>query len=130
MTEQRPRTQHPETYRQDLNPHGGEGENAGPMTGVTQDRLIPLSAIKSARVQFRSEPLDLDQVRVVAPGVRLEQGGVYVDLRNSPRREFKATAATIADKRHWYVPKQDTDYVTWNRLVGVSNPERLDESTD
>ena len=31
----------------------------------------------------------------------------------------------VATPEHWYVPKDAVDYELWNRLVGVSNPERL-----
>lgn len=130
MSDRQPGTQHPEEYRQDLNPHGGEGENSGHQSGVTAEKLIPLSSIKEARTHFTDEPFDLDQMRIVAPGVRLEQGGVYVNARDRRRVEFKASAQTVADEQHWYVPKQDTDYVTWNRLIHVTNPERLDEETE
>ena len=31
----------------------------------------------------------------------------------------------VATKEHWYVPKAAVDYELWNRLIGVSDPERL-----
>jgi len=33
-----------------------------------------------------------------------------------------------AGTRNYYVPKKALDYVTWNRLTGVTSPERLDEA--
>ena len=26
----------------------------------------------------------------------------------------------------WYVAKRDTDYLLWHRLLGVTNPERVE----
>jgi hypothetical protein len=67
----------------------------------------------------------LKQIPVLWPGERLEEGGVYIDLRDPHRREVKATGGMLADADHWYVPKDNVDYELWNRLIGVDNPERL-----
>jgi len=67
----------------------------------------------------------LKQIPVLWPGARLEQGGVYVDLRDPDRREFKATGNMSADDDHWFVPKHGVDYELWNRLIGIDNPDRL-----
>lgn len=32
-----------------------------------------------------------------------------------------------AGANNWYVPKTEVSYWLWNRLIGVENPERLDE---
>ena len=56
---------------------------------------------------------------------RLDQGGTYIDLRDAERREFTATADMTAGDDNWYVPKHDVDYELWNRLIGISNPDRL-----
>ena len=67
----------------------------------------------------------LKQIPVLWDGTRLEQGATYIDLRDPQRREFRATGDMVATPEHWYVPKDAVDYELWNRLVGVSNPERL-----
>ena len=67
----------------------------------------------------------LQQIPVLAPGTRLEQGSAYIDLRDPHRREFKAVGDMLADGDHWYVAKANVDYELWNRLIGISNPERL-----
>ncbi len=67
----------------------------------------------------------LKAIPVLWPGTRLEQGGVYIDLSDPHRREFKAMGDMVADADHWYVPKDSVDYELWNRLIGISNPERL-----
>jgi hypothetical protein len=130
MAQRRPGTQHPEEYREDLNPHGGEGTNSGANTGISPEDLLPISEIKAA--YDRLPELDDDvmsSISVVRPGVRLEQGATYIDLREHQPREFTATADMMASDDHWYVPKSNTGYPLWNRLIGVDNPERLDESS-
>jgi hypothetical protein len=32
----------------------------------------------------------------------------------------------VAGASNYYVPKDNIDYTLWNRLIGVTNPERLD----
>jgi hypothetical protein len=67
----------------------------------------------------------LKQIPVLSPGARLTQGGVYVDLHDPARREFKASGDITADADHWYVAKNAVDYELWNRLIGIDNPDRL-----
>jgi hypothetical protein len=67
----------------------------------------------------------LKQIPVLAEGTRLEQGATYIDLRDPTRREMTATADLVAGPDNWYVPKAGVDYELWNRLIGISNPERL-----
>lgn len=65
-------------------------------------------------------------------GGRLEQGATFINLRDpTPNpKPFKALAGMTAEPRDIYIPKNDTPYVLWNRLIGVSNPERLDEASE
>jgi hypothetical protein len=44
------------------------------------------------------------------------------------RGPLHATAGMAAGDDDYYVPKKLVDYVTWNRLIGVSDPARLDEA--
>src|SRR5437773_2941661 len=67
----------------------------------------------------------LKQIPVLWPGTRLEQGAVYIDVRDPHRREFKAMGDMVADSDHWYVAKHAVDYELWNRLIGIDNPDRL-----
>ena len=67
----------------------------------------------------------LKQIPVLWAGARLEQGATYIDLRDPRRREFTATGDMSAGDDNWYVPKDAVDYELWNRLIGISNPERL-----
>jgi hypothetical protein len=66
---------------------------------------------------------ELKAIPILPAGTRLEQGAVYVDLR-SDRSEARATAEMIAGPDNAYAPKDSVDYQLWNRLLGVTNPER------
>ncbi|MBD2247419.1 hypothetical protein [Nostoc sp. FACHB-888] len=35
-----------------------------------------------------------------------------------------------AGSNNWYVPKTEVSYQLWNRLIGVQNPERLDQASE
>ena len=86
----------------------------------------------SVQPQKRSpikQPVTLDdalkQIPILWPDARLEQGATYIDLRDPRRREFTATGDMSAGEDNWYVPKDAVDYELWNRLIGITNPERL-----
>ena len=68
----------------------------------------------------------LKEIPVVPVGSRLRQGATYLDLNDPQRRPFTAMGAMVAVEDNYYVPKDDIDYTLWNRLTGVTNPERLD----
>ena len=67
-----------------------------------------------------------EELGIVPLGDRLEQGAKYIDLLHLERGEFVATAGMVADEDHYYVPKNHTDYVIWNRLRQLSNRARSD----
>lgn len=74
---------------------------------------------------------ELRRIQVLRPGTRLKQGATYIDLRAPSRQEFTAEDGNIeAGEHNWFVPKSQTDYVLWNRLIGVDNPERLDQANE
>ncbi|HEX6511421.1 MAG TPA: hypothetical protein VF157_03920 [Chloroflexota bacterium] len=70
--------QHPDAWREDLNPNAEPGVNAGP-TGR--------------------------------------------------RGDFTATGHMEAEPGGWFVRKDSVDYQLWNRLIGVTNPERLGQAS-
>lgn len=129
-----PGDQHPEEWRRDLNPDPFAGQNRGiPGTEVEKDAPTAYD-LKDIHQQFHGFTDDeLKRVPVLAPGTRLEQGAVYVDLQDPELKEFKARGDMQAGPNNWYVPKSEVDYQLWNRLTGISEPERLgdaDESGD
>src|SRR3954463_14917797 len=78
--------------------------------------------------QFEDD--ELKAIPILAQGTRLEQGSTYIDLRADDCQEFRARGDMEATQSNWYVPKNEVDYVLWNRLIGVDNPERLDQADD
>jgi hypothetical protein len=123
--------QHPEEYRRDLNPHANEAQNLD---------IIGSHPEKSARTAFDIKELhnrmrdfadaDLAQIRVLPMGSRLEQGATYIDLNDPQSREFTATGEMTAGPNNYFVPKTEVHYQLWNRLIGVTNPERTGEGNE
>lgn len=122
----RPGEQHPEEWRQDLNPNAMAGQNVG-LAGPHPERGAPSAhEVKGAHRRLREfSDNDLKQLPILPPGSRLEQGATYVDLKDPERREFTALGNQEASKENWYVPKSAVEYQLWNLLIGVENPERL-----
>jgi hypothetical protein len=124
-----PEDKHPEPYREDMNPDAGAGQNhahAGPHPEKGDHPTA--HDIKELHRQLQEYTDDeLKRIPVLPPGSRLAQGKTYIDLRDSAHREFKATGDMEAGPDNWLVPKSEVDYVLWNRLIGVTDPARLDE---
>lgn len=127
----RPGEQHPPEWREDLNPDANAGLNYNleePQPEVDGPVASELPGARD-RIQDLSKD-ELEQLPVLPEGSRLEQGATYVDLRDPDRREFTATAGMVAGPDHWYVPKNKVGYQLWNRVIGVTNPERLGEADE
>ena len=71
---------------------------------------------------------ELRAIPLLPAGTRLEQGPTYLDLRDRARGPFHGQAGMETGSDNAYVPKKLVDYVTWNRLIGVTSPDRLDEA--
>src|SRR5690349_13791257 len=61
---------------------------------------------------------ELGRLPILEAGVRLEQGGTYLDLNDRGRGPFTAIGAREATRGDHFVAKKDVDYELWNRLVG------------
>lgn len=122
----RPGEQHPETWRNDLNPNRMAGQNLGMANPHPEQTSRTAYDLKDAHRMLEGITDDgLKQIPVLWEGTRLEQGATYIDLRDAHRREFTATGDMAADADHWYVPKAAVDYELWNRLIGLSDPARV-----
>ena len=73
---------------------------------------------------------ELKRIPLLPQGTRLEQGATYVDLNDPQLREIKALGSMKAGQYNWYVPKSEVDYQLWNRLIGITNPERLGDANE
>jgi len=70
---------------------------------------------------------ELKRLIILPEGTALEQGSTYFDLKDRSRGEFTASRGNSAGQDNWYVAKSQVDYPLWNRLTGVTNPDRLDQ---
>jgi hypothetical protein len=115
---------HPEQWGKDLNPNRLEGQNTG------RENRQDLNLRSTADIKEITECLnnftddELAQIRIVPPGRRLQQGAVYLDLRNPTSEPITAIGDMMADEHHLYehhlyVAKAETPYMYWNRLVGA-----------
>jgi hypothetical protein len=123
----RPVEPHPDEWQHDLNPEFLAGENYGVAGPHPEKQMLTAAEIKPLYNQLQGfSEADLKQISVMPEGSRLEQGATYIDLNDPERRPFTALANMSAGPDNLYVPKSEVDYVLWNRLIGVQNPERLD----
>jgi hypothetical protein len=103
--------QHPEEWREDLNPHPMAGQNLG-TTGLQAAPQFPTTYdLKAAHRQFSALSDDeLKRIRILPARTRLEQGATYVDLKDPARGEFTARGDMEAGLDEWCVAKSDTDW--------------------
>jgi hypothetical protein len=99
----RPGEQHPQEWREDLNPEVMAGQNvglAGPHPEKGARTGYDLKEVHLRLRQFADD--DLKQIPVLPQGSRLEQGATYIDLSDLERGEFTATGDMEARPGHWY----------------------------
>lgn len=124
-----PGSQHPEEWRGDLNPNAAAGQNNAAET--SEVAAAGRTAADDKELHGRLPGLtngELQQLVLVPAGHRLEQGATYFDLAQPARGVFTATGAMLAEEYQRLVPKSSVDYVLWNKITGVTNPNRLDEA--
>lgn len=123
--------QHPEEWRRDLNPDANAGLNygqSGPHSELDAPTAYDIPELHRSLSGFTDD--ELKRVPVLPVGARLEQGATYIDLQKPDRAEFKALGNMEAAQGNWFVPKSAVDYVVWNKLIGVDNPERLGQADE
>jgi hypothetical protein len=118
MTERtlRPGEQHPENYREDLNPDASAGQNYGRRGEEHEFDAKTAYDYKDLHRSLGDISDDqLKQIPVVPAGARLQQGATYIDLAGAGS-EFTATGDMEAGRDNCYVPKDEVAYELWNRL--------------
>ena len=126
-----PGMQHPEEYRDDLNPNANAGQNHGMQGGhPEQDAPTAYENKEAHRILNHLTDENLKSIPVLAVGTRLAQGAVYIDLHDPQRQEFKARGDMEAGPDNLYVPKSEVDYQLWNELIGVDEAARLGEADE
>jgi hypothetical protein len=121
-----PGEQHPDEWRGDLNPNRLAGQNVGPSSSEREKASRTAYDIKDLHDRLSGFPDDmLKQIPVLAVGTRLKQGAVYVDLNDPQAREVRALGDMESGPQNYYVPKDEVDHFTWNRLLDIRVPERV-----
>jgi hypothetical protein len=118
------------SYDQDLNPNNRAGMNYD-QEGPHPEKITHTAYdVKEAhrRLQGLSDD-ELKRIPILPEGSRLEQGAVYIDLKEDAPEEFTAMGGMEAREGGWYVPKNEVDYPLWNRLIGIDNDDRLKEQS-
>lgn len=113
---------HPSEYERDLNPDRLGGQNIG-----QPFEHVPASDRKelTRAVELRGFTMDeLRQIPTMPPGARLERGKTYLDLRDARHQPFHASDEMVVGAEAWVVPKSETPWPLWNRLLGLTDPIR------
>lgn len=115
-------------WREDLHPHAAGAQGQGIAEPEAGKIGLTAEAIKALQQGALRELTDeqLREIPVLPAGSHLRQGATYLDLNDPQRRPFTAMGGMVAGKDNYYVPKDNIDYTLWNRLLGVTKPERLD----
>ncbi|MBJ7600555.1 MAG: hypothetical protein JF888_01025 [Candidatus Dormibacteraeota bacterium] len=127
-----PEARHAQTHdvarEQASNPRGIEEKDdfsedlnkaaAAPEAGDVE-ATVSATELKDAHELFpQLDSAELEQLPILKPGTRLEQGAVYLDLSKLARGPFKAIGGQEAPEGHLYVSKRDLDHEMWKRLTG------------
>lgn len=115
---------HPDTYEADLNPDRMAGQNIGEHAAADAPHAFYAADVKQVVNTLHDEFTwdELREIVVLGEGARLQQGRTYLDLRD--RRTLTATGDQEVGAGEWYVPKHETPYPYWNRLLGMTSPQR------
>jgi hypothetical protein len=66
---------------------------------------------------------ELDQIRVLPEGTKLETGVSYIDLKDIDKGEFVATDEMRAEPNNWYVAQKDIPLNLWYVLLDLKEKE-------
>ena len=104
-----------------------------PGSDIPQSEDLGLSAEALKDLHSRLPGLtdaELKSVPIEPVGYLLREGATYVDLRDPDLKPFVATGGMRTQPGQALAPKSATDYLVWNRIVGVAAPEQLDLPPD
>lgn len=118
------------TYSTDLNPQ--------PMAGINdanndmRAQMSGTTAYDLKEVHEMLPDLSSDELRelvILAEGTRLQEGAKYIDLRSLEQGEILRRNFMEAGPDNLYVAKSGMDYQLYNRLRGVTEPERVGDTS-
>ena len=116
----RPEDKHPQPWQEDLNPEAGAGLNHG-LAGQTPGKSENLRTMHDVKDLHRSysdwNDADLKKVPIIPEGARLETAATYLNLRDRIPTEIHAHGDEVVGRHDFFVPKSETPYELWNRLV-------------
>lgn len=116
---------HPAALQADLNPNRMQGQNVGAGAGDVNPGVTNASHVKKLTRNLDGFTKDeLTQIPVLPDGARLKQGAVYVDLVDPERDPFTAEGNDVVPPGRAVVPKAETPYMYWNRLLGIEDATR------
>jgi hypothetical protein len=116
-----PEDKHPEPYQHDLAPDASKGLNYGLEGAEVPTRsAFDIKYLHGWLSELSSD--ELRQVRVVCPGARLETKATYLRLDEEERGEFRAEGTENVVEGDFYIPKKDTPYELWNKLIHKELP--------
>lgn len=123
-----PKDQQPDSFDHDLHPNMNAGVN-DVTTGANPEQDAPV-AFDMKEIHELLPNLNNDELKriVIMPeGSKLKQGATYIDLRHGDRGEFKVERPEEVGPPNFnlFIPKSETDYEVWNKLRGVTDPERI-----
>lgn len=121
-----------DTFEHDLHPNMPAGADHSALAANFGTYGRTLADVKEMDDRFPElTHADLKRIPVLPEGARLVQGATYLDVAEPIPGEITAPSGDfVAGSQNLYVPKTDTDYLLWNRLLGVTNPARLDEGDE
>jgi hypothetical protein len=121
----RPEQKLPEPAQHDLNPDAAKGLNWGLAGQHPEKNLLSAKDVHALLSHLRDD--ELDRIPILPAGARLESNATYVNLRESPPREFTAEGSEEVGDADWIVPKTEVDYQLWNRLLADRSRQRFNE---
>ncbi len=114
----------------DRHPTDAHGEDTTTFTGAEQGARSAYDAKNVHRALADFPDDELKQIPVLPAGTRLDQGATYFDLHHPEAGEITARGDQDAGADNWFVPKRAVEARLWNRLIGVTNPERRGEASE
>ncbi len=131
MTNFRPEHLQDNTYDTDLNPQPMAGINDAANDMRAQQSGHTASDLKEVYDLLPNLSSDeLREIVILSEGTRLQEGAKYIDLRHLDEGEILGRNSMAAGSDNLYVAKSSMDYQLWNRLRGVTEPERLGEAAE
>lgn len=107
------------------------GENVDATAPRTEAMGLTADALKDLHDRLPGlTDAELKRIPIEPEGYRLREGSTYVNLRDPSLTPFVAMGGMVAEPGAALAPKSATDYLVWNRIVGVESPEQLDQPPD